>query len=242
MNLQGKRILVVGGGSGIGYGVAEAAIADGAEVVIASSNLERVHAAARELGPKSSAAQIDLTQESTVATFFAQAGAFDHIVTTAGDWKISRRAVLAELDMDLARKVLDVRFWGALLLAKHGATHLAPEGSLTFTDGMIAHKPAKGSFVFTAMAGAVEHLTRALAVDLAPLRVNAVCPGFIRTGIWDNIPQERREAQLAEMTKGQLVPRIGTPAEVAEAYLFLMRSGYTTGQVLYVEGGAALKS
>ena len=113
-------------------------------------------------------------------------------------------------------------------------------GYQPFTDGMVAHKPTKGSFVSTAMAGATEHLTRALAVELAPLRVNAVCPGLIRTGVWDSIPEDRRETQLAEMTKTQLVPRVGTPAEAAQAYLYLMRGGYTTGQVLYVEGGTAL--
>jgi NAD(P)-dependent dehydrogenase (short-subunit alcohol dehydrogenase family) len=98
----------------------------------------------------------------------------------------------------------------------------------------------KNAFVASAMAGAIEHLTRALAVELAPLRVNAVCPGLIYSGIWESIPADRRDASLAAMTKHLLVPRIGTTDEAAEAYLYLLRGGYTTGQVLYVEGGAAL--
>jgi NAD(P)-dependent dehydrogenase (short-subunit alcohol dehydrogenase family) len=90
------------------------------------------------------------------------------------------------------------------------------------------------------MAGAVEHLARGLAVELAPVRVNCVCPGLINTAVWDSIPADQRAARIAAMTQRQLLPRIGEPAEVAEAYLYLMRGGYTTGQVLYVEGGSSL--
>ena len=90
------------------------------------------------------------------------------------------------------------------------------------------------------MAGSIEHLTRALAVELSPLRVNCVCPGLIRTEVWNSIPEEGREARFTEMTKRQLVPRIGEASECAEAYLYLMKAGYTTGQVLHVEGGVAL--
>jgi NAD(P)-dependent dehydrogenase (short-subunit alcohol dehydrogenase family) len=134
-----------------------------------------------------------------------------------------------------------VRFLGALAVAKHGASRLSPGGSYTLTDGMIAHRPRKGSFLSTAMAGGVEHLTRGLAVELAPIRVNCVCPGMIRTEVWDAfLPAEGRDETIARMTARQLVPRIGQPAETAEAYLYLMRGGYTTGQVLSVEGGSAL--
>ena len=137
-------------------------------------------------------------------------------------------------------RCFDVRFWGAVKVAKHAAKTMPAGGSLTLTDGMIAHRPQKGSAISTAMTGAVEHLTRALAVEFAPVRVNAVCPGLIRTGIWDRIPEDRREKELSDMTSRQLIARVGEPDEVAEAYLYLMRGGYTTGQVLYVEGGRAL--
>jgi NAD(P)-dependent dehydrogenase (short-subunit alcohol dehydrogenase family) len=240
MSLDDKRILVIGGGSGIGFAVAEAAVKAGAQVVVASTNAERTRSAATRLGNRASSATLDITSEDQVAKFFANSGQFDHIATTAGDWSGPRRAPLAELDLEQAAAQFKVRFWGAVTIAKHGAKALSPNGSLTFTDGMIAHRPQKASAISTAMCGAIEHLTRALAVELAPLRVNAVCPGLIRTGIWDSIPEDRREAQLSEMTKRQLLPRVGEPSETAEAYLYLMRAGYTTGQVLYVEGGRAL--
>jgi NAD(P)-dependent dehydrogenase (short-subunit alcohol dehydrogenase family) len=240
MSLDDKRILVIGGGSGIGFAVAEGAVKAGAQVVVASTNAGRIKAAASRLGNRASPATLDITSEAQVAKFFSSAGQFDHIATTAGDWGGPRRTPLAELDLDQAAALFKVRFWGAVAVAKHGAKALSSGGSLTLTDGMIAHRPQKASAISSAMCGAIEHLTRALAVELAPVRVNAVCPGLIRTGVWDSIPVDRREAQLADMTKRQLLPRVGEPEETAEAYLYLMRAGYTTGQVLYVEGGRAL--
>jgi len=240
MTLADKRILIVGGGSGIGFAVADAALREGAAVTIASSQADRVAQAAARLDGAVGARPLDLTDEAAVRAFFADGDGFDHIVTTAGDWGGPRRGPLADLDLEAAAGVFRVRFWGALALAKYGAPTLSEGGSITFTDGMVAHRPSKGSAVSTAMAGAIEHLTRGLAVELAPLRVNCVCPGLIRTGVWDRIPEPQREAEFARLTARQLLPRIGEPAEVAEAYLFLMRSGYTTGQVLYVEGGSAL--
>lgn len=237
MRLKDKDILIVGGGSGIGYAVAQGAIADGARVTIASTNAARIEKASAELG--ASAAQLDVTDENAIAAFFG-GSAFDHIVTTAGDWGGPRRAPLGEMDLDAAAGLFGVRFWGAVKLAKHGAKALRAGGSITLTNGMIAHRPSKGSSISTAMAGAIEHLTRGLAVELAPVRVNCVCPGLIRTGVWDSIPEEKRAETFARMTKGQLVARVGEPDEVAEAYLFLMRSGYTTGQVLQIEGGSSL--
>jgi NAD(P)-dependent dehydrogenase (short-subunit alcohol dehydrogenase family) len=239
VSLSEKRILVIGGGSGIGFAVAEAAAADGAQVTIASSNADKVATAAARIGNRTLGAKLDVTREDEVAAFF-KSQSFDHIAFTAGDWGGPRRGPLVELDLEKAKGLFEVRFWGAVKVAKHAARRMPAGGSVTLTDGMIAHRPQKGSAISTAMTGAVEHLTRALAVEFAPLRVNAVCPGLIHTGIWDRIPEDRREKELAEMTSKQLVPRVGQPGEVAEAYLYLMRGGYTTGQVLYVEGGRAL--
>lgn len=239
MGLDGKQVLVIGGGSGIGFAVAEGAAAEGAVVTIASTNAERLAEAAARLGGGVQAAGLDITDEPAVQTFFAGRG-FDHIVTTAGDWGGPRRAALADMDIAGQAAIFKVRFWGALTVAKHGAAALSPGGSLTLTGGMIAHKPAKGSAASTAMAGAIEFLTRGLAVELAPLRVNCVCPGYILTGVWDSIPAAQREGRLAALAAGQLVPRVGDPAEAAQAYLYAMKAGFTTGQVLYVEGGLAL--
>jgi NAD(P)-dependent dehydrogenase (short-subunit alcohol dehydrogenase family) len=241
MVLSGKRVLVIGGGSGIGLAVATGAVTEGARVVVASTRAEKVQQAAAGLGDGAEAAVLDATDAAAVQAFFTAQGAFDHIVYTAGDWGALRRTLLSGLDLDAAADVFRVRFWGALAVAKYGGALLPAGGSLTLTDGMIAHRPAKGSVVSTAMAGAIEHLTRALAVELAPARVNCVCPGMIRTSRWDEAPAEQRLG-LEKMTSRLLLPRPGEPSEAAEAYLYLMRGGYSTGQVLYVEGGSALST
>src|SRR5262249_51953621 len=147
---------------------------------------------------------------------------------------------LAEMDLPNAGQTFAVRFWGALACIKHAHKHISAGGSITLTDGMIAHRPRKGAAVSSAMAGAVEHLTCGLALELAPVRVNAVCPGYVRTEVWNSIPEEQREERFKRMTERLPLTRIGEPAEIAEAYLYLMRGGYTTGQVLHVDGGMGL--
>ncbi|MGH2634068.1 MAG: SDR family oxidoreductase [Tepidiformaceae bacterium] len=236
--LRSGRVVIIGGSSGIGFAVAEAARDEGATVVVASSNAAKVVAAIQRLGGDASGSAVDVTDEDSVAGFFERLGAFDHLVFTAGDWD-ARPAVggpSAEWDLGAAEAVFAVRFWGALSTIKHGSRCLSTAGSITLTDGVVAHRPRKGGAVSTAMGGAIEHLVRGLAVELAPIRVNAVCPGAILTEVWQSIPEER----IRKMTSTQPLPRVGEPAEVAEAYLYLMRATYTTGQVLIVDGGRTL--
>ena len=238
MTLAGTRILVVGGGSGIGFAVAQAAQAAGAKVTLASTNPDRLAAASARLGGAASAV-LDVTDEAAVATFFAAAPRFDHVVSTAGDWGKARRGPFTEMNLDDARALFGVRFWGAATLAKHAAHHLDPGASLTLTSGMSAFRPQKGSVMATAMAGSVEHLVYGLAVELAPIRVNGVFPGGVATEIFAGLPEAMRHAEEARFTS-QPIPRIARPDEVAEAYLYLMRCGYVTGQVLQVDGGGML--
>ncbi|MDE2404369.1 MAG: SDR family oxidoreductase [Sphingomonadales bacterium] len=238
MSLQDARILVIGGGSGIGHAVARAAKADGATVTIASTNAERLAAAAGRLGGVATAL-LDITDEAAVAGYFAGSGGFDHIVSTAGDWGKARRGPFAEMNLEDAAALFGVRFWGAAKLAKHAGKVLPAGGSLTLTSGMSAFKPQKGSVMATAMAGSVEHLVYGLAVEMAPIRVNGVFPGGVATEIFQGLPEAIRTAEEARFA-GQPLPRIGEPDEVAQAYLYLMTCGYVTGQVLQVDGGGML--
>lgn len=238
MTLQGSRILVVGGGSGIGFAVAEAAVSEGAMVTIASTRTSRLANAAARLGDVTTA-QLDVTDEASLAAFFGLTARFDHIVSTAGDWGKARRGAFAEMNLDDAAQLFGVRFWGSAKLAKHAAAALAAGGSLTLTSGMSAFRPQKGSVMATAMAGSVAHLVYGLAVELAPIRVNAVFPGGVATEVFTGLPDEVRAAEEARFAK-QLLPRIGDPGEVAQAYLYLMKCSYTTGQILKVDGGGEL--
>lgn len=239
--LKGQRIVVIGGSSGIGFAVAARALGEGAHVIVGSSNAANVDAAMVRLGERTSGSAVDVRSEASVAEFFERIGDFDHLVYTAGDWGPLRGGgAIAQLDLANANATFTVRFWGALAAIKHAQGRISANGSITVTDGVIAHRPRKGAALSTAMAGAIEHLTRALAVDLAPVRVNAVCPGYVLTEVWNSIPQERRAEQLRRMTERQPLPRAGDPDEVAEAYLYLMRGSFSTGQVLIVDGGMSL--
>jgi NAD(P)-dependent dehydrogenase (short-subunit alcohol dehydrogenase family) len=241
MSLEGKRVVVIGGTSGIGFAVAETAIGDGASVVVASSQQANVDSAVGKLGQAASGRVVDVRDEANVAAFFDGVGEFDHLVFTAGDWSNLRTPkTLAETDLEAAKGLQEVRYWGAVRAIKHALGRIAPDGSVVLTNGTIAHRPRKGTPLSTAMAGSIEHLVRGLAVDLAPLRINCVCPAGIRTGVWDSMPADTREASFKRMTERQPIPRIGEPSEVAEAYLYLLRGAYTTGQVLLVDGGGPM--
>ena len=235
--LRDQRVAVIGGSSGIGFAVAEGAVADGARVVIGSSTSTKVEAAVARLGPAASGMVVDVSEEAGIEAFFTALGAFDHLVFTAGDWgpRLAPNPI-AQLDVAAASEGLKVRFWGALLCIKHAHPHISAKGSITLTDGLLALLPMKGLPLPTAFGGATQHLVRGLAVDLAPVRVNSVCPGLVLTEHLANWPAE----MISQITGRQPLPRGAEPAEAAQAYLYLMRGGYTTGQVMVVDGGATL--
>jgi NAD(P)-dependent dehydrogenase (short-subunit alcohol dehydrogenase family) len=238
--LVGKHVVVVGGASGIGLAVAEGARDQGARVTVASSQAARVEAAAAQLGLDAQQGQVqglvvDVRDEASVEAFFERVGAFDHLVFTAGDWG-GRAGSVRDVDIAAAQAGLAVRFWGAVTVVKHASRSIAQDGSITLTGGMLAHRPRKGIPLTTAFAGASEHLVRGLAVDLAPVRVNLVAPGLVLTEAVMSMPQAMRDAFTARLP----LPRPATPAEAAEAYLYLMRGGYTTGQVLIMNGGTSV--
>ena len=239
--MKDSRVVVIGGTSGIGFAVAQRVLLEGAQVMVGSSNTDNVDEAVSRLGTGASGQTIDVRDEAKVAAFFEAAGSFKHLVYTAGDWDAVRRGdTIADLDLSSANDIFAVRFWGALAAIKYAQEQMATDGSITVTDGAIAHRPRKGAALNTAMAGAIEHLTRSLAVELAPLRVNAVCPGYVLTGVWDRIPEDQRQEQIRSMTQRQPLSRAADPSEVAEAYLYLMRGTFSTGQVLMVDGGLTL--
>ena len=235
--LAGQRVVVIGGTSGIGRAVAEAALADGAQVVVASSKAANVEAAAARLGAGARGVVVDVKDEASIAALFETLGSLDHLVFTAGDWGPHMMpGPIETIDVAAVQEGLKVRFRGALLAVKHAARRLSATGSITLTSGVLVHRPPKGQPLIAAFGGAVEHLARGLAVDLAPIRVNAVCPGLVLTETWAQAPAEA----ISQMTGDTLLARAADLAEAAEAYLYAMRGGYTTGQVLVVDGGGLL--
>lgn len=234
--ISGQRIVIIGGSSGLGYAVAKAALDEGASVFIGSSQTSRTEKAQSSLGAGCEGGVVDVTDEGSIMAFFQMAGSFDHLVYTAGDWGDRVARQISEVEVAHLTQRLSVRFVGALLAIKHGSPNLREGGSIVLTDGIVAHMPRKGMPLNTAMAGAIEHLVYGLAVDMAPTRVNAVCPGAIATAVWG----ENAAEQFRSFTDPLPISRMGTPEEVAEAYLYLMKGSYTTGQVVRVDGGRSL--
>lgn len=236
-SLRGKTVVVIGGTSGMGHAVARAALDEGANVVIGSSNAQKVAQVSERLGAGARGETINVREEADVASFFERLGPFDHLVFTAGDWApLFVLRPIVDLDIEEVHALFAVRFWGAVAAIKHAARTIAADGSITLTGGVLARRPAKAQAMTGAMVGAVEYLAQALAVELAPVRVNVVSPGVIHTEIRDGIPEE----QLREMTKHQPLARAGEASEAAKAFLYSMSGGFTTGQVLTVDGGWTL--
>ncbi len=235
MSLDGKRVVVIGGATGIGFAIAQLAREQGASIVIGSSNAVKVNAAAERL-QGATGGVVDLRDEASVRGFFGELGAFDHLAITAGDWSGSMFGSIRDLDLTHARDLLTVRFWGVIAAVKHGCRTIAQDGSITLTSGMLTHRPRKDTPLATAIGGATEHLTHGLAMDLAPVRVNAVCPGLVLTDHVKQMP----EAMLQSMVAPLPLPRGATPTEAAKAYVYLMLNGYVTGQILPVDGGGMM--
>jgi NAD(P)-dependent dehydrogenase (short-subunit alcohol dehydrogenase family) len=145
-----------------------------------------------------------------------------------------------DVNIEDSRKFFNVRYWGALMAAKHGSPYIREGGSIILTNGIVGIRPWKGWSVAASIGGAVESLTKGLAIDLAPIRVNAVCAGMVKTDLWNNIPEADREAMYNEVGSKLLTGRVGEAEDIAEAYLFLMKGNYTTGQVIVVDGGNVL--
>ena len=237
--LSEKRIVVLGGSSGIGLAVAQEVVARGGRAIIASSSAERVNQAVATLGDgKAEGHTLDLTNERDIQNFFQKIGDFDHLVFTAGD--TLQLNELVATDLTKARHAFELRYWAALTAVKYASPHIRNDGSIVLTTGVAGRRPHKGWIVAASVCGTIEALTRALAVELAPIRVNAVCPGVVRTSLWQNMDAHARDHMYESFGKSLLVGRVGEAREIARAYLFLMQEGYATGQTVVLDGGAVL--
>jgi len=229
MTLQDQRVVVLGGTSGIGLATAELAAAQGATIIVASSNPDSVKGALETLPDSATGEAVDLTNSGEVAAFFDRLEPFDHLVFTAGE-SLTLLEV-GTMDLDKARKAFEVRYFGALGAVGAAASKIRPGGSVVLTTGAAGDRPAPGWSVAASICGAVDSLVRALAVELAPLRVNAVKPGVVRTPLWAG-------AMDYEQAAGGLpVRRVGEPEDIAAAYVFLMNEPFATGSIVSVDGG-----
>lgn len=236
--LQDKRVVIIGGSSGIGLAVAEQAASQGARIVVISSNAERLQKAVKSIGGEAQGQVVDVSDEHAVETFFAKLGSFDHLIFTAGDSLHVKD--LGSTDLDQARRAFELRYWSVLAAVKYGSPQIRKSGSIVLTTGIAGRRPRKGWVVAASVCGSIEALTRALAIELAPLRVNAVSPGIVRTNLWQNMDADQREQLFENVGKSLPVGRVGEAHDIAQAYLFLMKEEFSTGQTIVVDGGTVL--
>lgn len=181
----------------------------------------------------------DVRQEATLKALFQQIGFFDHLVFTAGE--TLKLGLIADMPIEEAKAFFDVRYWGAYTAAKHAARFIRPGGSITFSSGIASQRPPQPGWALGAsICAAMEGLTRALAIELKPVRVNIVSPGFVRTPLWNGISEAEREDMYASAGEKLPVGRVGLPDDLATAYLFLMQQPFATGHTLVVDGGGLL--
>jgi len=238
MELDSQKIVIVGGTSGIGLATARLAAAAGATVVVASSSPERLDAALADLPISAEGYELDVRREDEICDLFERIGRFDHLAYTAGE--SLPLGPIAATDLETARRALEIRFWGAYAAVKHAAPRLRPGGSIVLTSGIASARPQPTWTVASSICGAIEALTRALAVELAPIRVNAVAPGVVRSNLWRDMSEDDRTAMYDSLAQALPARRAGEVDDVAETFLYLMRNGYSTGSVVTIDGGSVL--
>jgi len=249
--LSGKHVLIIGGSSGIGFAVAEACLEQGASVTISSSKQSRIEEAIERLSSayptkkeKIAGYPCNLGEESTlesnVETLFQKTGKVDHIVFTAGD----PLAILPLHDATVAKikQAGLVRFFAPLIVAKVGSKYISkgPESSIILTTGSVSERPNPNWSIVGSFATGLQGMTRGLALDLKPVRVNLVSPGMVETELWDTVPKEMREHMMKERAAALPTGAIGQAEDVAEAYLYLLKDKNITGSMISTNGGGLL--
>ena len=233
--LRDKTVVVVGRGSGIARAVALLAQSEGARVIVAGR--DRAKLASAYAGNDIAAEVVDITDDETIATLADRVGAVDHVVSTAS---ARARGKLADLQRQNLQQSFDTKVIGPTMLAKYLAPQINPGGSFVLFSGVHAFKLNVGYLGVGITNGAVDFLTRWLAVELAPIRVNAISPGVIDTGAWDAMGQDGKRDYFKHIADGNPARRIGTPEDVASGVLFAMTNTFMTGMTLKIDGGEPL--
>jgi NAD(P)-dependent dehydrogenase (short-subunit alcohol dehydrogenase family) len=239
MDLTNQRVLIMGGSSGIGLATAQMLVKDGAEVTITGRSQNKINAAIAQLGERASGAVVDATSIPHLQTFFREYGTFQHLVIAvsgaAGSGEF-RSLKLAEL-----RHGFEAKFWAHIAIAQASLETLQTDGSLTFITAGSARAALPGTTGLAAINGALHAIVPTLALELRPLRVNAVSPGIIATPWWDRVPETFRSEIFAQTAASLPVGRVGQPEDVAQAIVFLIQNGFMTGTIIDCDGGGHLK-
>jgi NAD(P)-dependent dehydrogenase (short-subunit alcohol dehydrogenase family) len=238
MNLQGKKVVILGGSSGIGLATAKAAAGKGASVIIVSSNQEKINQALKDLPGGSEGYAVDLSKEENIKELFNKTGNLDHLIYCAGE-NLTLNTIDAT-NIDQARDFFTLRFWGPFAAVKYSMPFINKGGSISLTSGTASARPGAGWSVASAICGAMEGFVRAMAVELAPLRVNCVVPGVVKTPLWDSMPEADRESLYKYVSDSVLLKRVAEAEDIARGFIYLMEQDHATGQSLLIDGGTVL--
>ncbi|WP_069769378.1 SDR family oxidoreductase [Streptomyces sp. LUP30] len=229
--------IIIGGGSGMGLALARTLLAENMHVTIVGRSADRLATARAELERpghgKITTITADMGREEDVAELFAQVGRVEHVAVTAAD-ATGVYGRTADVATATARAIVDTKLLGAWLVGKHATGRVT--GSITYTSGINAYRPNGSNTIMAAANGALASLAYGLALELAPVRVNVISPGWVDTPIWDQLGMDK-QAAFAELAARLPARRIGTPDDIAQAFLSVIRNGFITGTVLHIDGG-----
>jgi NAD(P)-dependent dehydrogenase (short-subunit alcohol dehydrogenase family) len=235
--LLGQTVVVIGGSAGIGLETARRARAEGAEVILAARDPGRLERAAAEVGARATAA-FDATDHDRLERFFADLPSpVDHVMVTAGR---PYYAPLAELDIDRARRSVDDEFWLPVRVARLAMDRVRPGGGLLFMSGTGGRHAAVGLGVISAVTAALPALVANLALEIAPVRVNLIAPGFVDTPLSAELLADGLEARRERLRAALPIRRVVGPEDVAALAVHLMVNTALTGATYDVDGGQQL--
>ena len=236
-DLLGQTVLVIGGSSGIGLATARLARANGAELILTARDPDRLHRVGLELG--ASIAAFDATDFDRLERFFnALSTPIDHVLVTGPGPPYS--APLAEFDLEAARRDLEARLLLPLQVARHAPGTVRPGGTLLFLGGVGGRRPAPGRSLSSALTAALPALTRNLAVELAPVRVNLLAAGFVDTPGSAALLGDQLDARREQLRTTLPIGRVVGPADVAALAVHLMTNTAVTGATFDIDGGQQL--
>ncbi|KAA9155026.1 SDR family oxidoreductase [Amycolatopsis acidicola] len=234
-----ERVVIVGGTSGIGLATAQRLVDGGREVVVTGRNTAKLEKALEQLGKNASGQPVDARDPQALTAFFAGLGPIHHVVVTVTGEPGTK--AFAELEAADLREGVEGKLQPHTMTARAALPVLEKGGSITFITAASAGAAMPGTAALAAVNAGIEAMVPVLAVELAPVRVNAVSPGIVDTGWWDFLGEARTET-FAQLASGTPAGRVGEPADIASAIGFLIDNTFTTGVVLRVDGGARLAS